>query len=96
MTFSEIPNTIKAAVALLVLGATGVTYHGQFITEAEASESARIQWINDVEAEIRQIKRSKRAVKDPEILEMIEEDLKELNAKLKCLKEADESKVKFC
>lgn len=94
--FLEIPNTVKAAFAIGMLAIVGFTYHDKFITEAEASESARIQWINDVEAEIRALKRSKRMVKDPEILKMIDEDMKDLKEKLECLRTADESKVKFC
>lgn len=96
MKFEEIPNGVKAAVGIAVMAVAAFTYHDQFITEAEASESARLQWINDVEAEIRTIKRSKRLVKSPEILEQIDEDLEELAEKLKCLREADEDKVKYC
>jgi hypothetical protein len=68
----------------------GFTYHDRFITEAEASESARIGWIRDLEAEIRMLKR-----KEPRTPSLAEE-IQALEKKLDCVRTADDDKVKYC
>jgi hypothetical protein len=94
--FSEIPTNIKAAVSLLILGASLFVYHDQFITEVEASQSARIQWINDVEAELRNLNRLLRKERDPDEREALAVEIEHMTEKLKCLKSADDDKVQYC
>ena len=96
MKFADIPNNVKAAVAIAGLAVAAFTYHEQFITEAEASQSARIQWINNLEAELRTLRRQLRITSNPETREFLEEDIRELEKKLECVREADEDKVQFC
>jgi len=96
MNFIEIPNTIKAAIAVGLLAIGGYKFHDQFITEVEASQSARIDWINDVAAELRTLKRLLRSETNPEQRQWLEEDIEDLEKKLKCLKESDNETVQYC
>lgn len=96
MKFEDIPNTVKAAVAVGILAIGGFTYHDQFITEAEAAQASRLQWINDIEQELRALKRAVRLASNPEMIDLIQEDIRELEKKLKCLKESDDDKVQYC
>lgn len=96
MKFEDIPGTVKAAIAVGALAIGGFTYHDQFITEAEASQSARIEWISDLEAEIRTLKRLQRVEQDPDEREALQEEIEDLQEQLDCLKTADDDKVQYC
>jgi hypothetical protein len=89
MKLENISNSVKAAVAIGILAIGGFTYHGQFITEAEASESARIGWIRDLEAEIRMLERQPQTPQ-------LKQEIADLKKKLNCIRTADDNKVKFC
>ena len=96
ITFKDIPGTIKAAIAIGALAVGGFTYHDKFITEAEAAESERIAWIRDLEAEIRTLKRQYRQEGNAALKASLLEEVAELEEKVRCVRQADEDKVKFC
>ena len=96
MKFEDIPNTVKATVAIGVLAVAAFTYHEQFITEAEASNNVRVMLINDIEAELRNLKRQLRITREETLIQLLKDDIQELEKKLECLKTADDEKVQFC